>query len=119
MAHNSKHFAVPRRNLDLSKNDLEARFAASADAFTKQPSMPSTMSAAGTAGGVASLISGRNSVSIARPIFSKRLRVVARPKHVASGRKCSGSRWLDDMAGQRQAWPEAQATPAELARDGS
>jgi hypothetical protein len=33
MAHNSKHFAVPRRNLDLSKNDLEARFAVSADAL--------------------------------------------------------------------------------------
>jgi hypothetical protein len=33
MAHNSKHFAVPRRNLDLPKNDLEARFAVSADAL--------------------------------------------------------------------------------------
>jgi hypothetical protein len=33
MAHDSKHFTVPRRNLDLSKNDLEARFAVSADAL--------------------------------------------------------------------------------------
>ena len=33
MAHNSKHFAVPGRNLDPSKNDLEARFAVSADAL--------------------------------------------------------------------------------------
>ena len=33
MAHNSKHFAVPRRNLDPSKNNLEARFAVSADAL--------------------------------------------------------------------------------------
>jgi hypothetical protein len=33
MAHNSKHFAVPGRNLDPSKNDLEARLAVSADAL--------------------------------------------------------------------------------------
>jgi hypothetical protein len=111
MAHNSKHFAVPHRNLDLSKNDLEARFAASAGALHEATVDAEHHLRCWHSGRRGILDLGAQSLDRSSPSDCGSWRDCSTSPPAGT---CSGSRRLDDTAGQRQARSEAQATPAEL-----
>ncbi len=92
--------------------------------FTKQPSMPTTISAAGSSGGVTSLISARNPASIARPTFIRRLRVVVVMKDSPNGKRygrrdpkgCIIEAYGFDLSPLASRYAEFQAT-AEAGRE--